>query len=107
MPGFDGTGPAGQGPLTGGGRGFCAVPAGNVGARGYGQNVVYGLGRGGLPRGCGRGFGGGRRFATAPNANMPAANPANYRELLQRLDNLEAENAQLRAKLQEKQEDGK
>ncbi|MFH1073835.1 MAG: DUF5320 domain-containing protein [Candidatus Firestonebacteria bacterium] len=24
MPGFDGTGPAGQGPMTGGGRGFCA-----------------------------------------------------------------------------------
>jgi len=26
MPGFDGTGPRGLGPLTGGGRGFCAVP---------------------------------------------------------------------------------
>ena len=25
MPGFDGTGPAGMGPLTGGGRGFCGV----------------------------------------------------------------------------------
>lgn len=25
MPGFDGTGPRGQGPLTGGGRGYCAV----------------------------------------------------------------------------------
>ena len=24
MPGFDGTGPAGMGPLTGGGRGFCS-----------------------------------------------------------------------------------
>jgi hypothetical protein len=23
MPGFDGTGPAGMGPMTGGGRGFC------------------------------------------------------------------------------------
>lgn len=23
MPGYDGTGPAGQGPMTGGGRGFC------------------------------------------------------------------------------------
>ena len=23
MPGFDGTGPSGQGPLTGGGRGYC------------------------------------------------------------------------------------
>jgi hypothetical protein len=26
MPGFDGTGPMGMGPMTGGGRGFCAVP---------------------------------------------------------------------------------
>jgi hypothetical protein len=26
MPGFDGTGPAGQGPMTGGGRGFCILP---------------------------------------------------------------------------------
>jgi len=26
MPGFDGTGPYGRGPMTGGGRGFCAVP---------------------------------------------------------------------------------
>jgi len=26
MPGFDGTGPMGMGPMTGGGRGFCAIP---------------------------------------------------------------------------------
>jgi hypothetical protein len=26
MPGFDGTGPRGMGPLTGWGRGFCVVP---------------------------------------------------------------------------------
>jgi len=26
MPGFNGTGPLGMGPMTGGGRGFCAVP---------------------------------------------------------------------------------
>ncbi|MBM3702630.1 MAG: hypothetical protein FJW63_06550 [Actinobacteria bacterium] len=26
MPGFDGTGPLGQGPLTGGGRGYCIAP---------------------------------------------------------------------------------
>jgi len=25
MPGFDGTGPRGLGPMTGGGRGFCAL----------------------------------------------------------------------------------
>ena len=26
MPGFDGTGPRGMGPMTGGGRGYCAAP---------------------------------------------------------------------------------
>ena len=30
MPGFDGTGPRGMGPMTGGGRGFCAVPLGRA-----------------------------------------------------------------------------
>ncbi|MBN1376391.1 MAG: DUF5320 domain-containing protein [Dehalococcoidia bacterium] len=32
MPGFDGTGPRGQGPMTGGGRGFCTLPPGSAGA---------------------------------------------------------------------------
>jgi hypothetical protein len=27
MPGFDGTGPRGRGPMTGGGRGFCVLKA--------------------------------------------------------------------------------
>jgi hypothetical protein len=26
MPGYDGTGPMGMGPMTGGGMGYCAVP---------------------------------------------------------------------------------
>ena len=30
MPGYDGTGPRGMGPMTGGGRGYCAVPEGRV-----------------------------------------------------------------------------
>ena len=43
MPGFDGTGPRGQGPFTGGGRGFCVgYPVGNKKAA---------LGRGGFGRG--------------------------------------------------------
>ncbi|MBN1343201.1 MAG: DUF5320 domain-containing protein [Phycisphaerae bacterium] len=56
MPGFDGTGPMGAGPRTGGGFGYC-LP---IQASGIGP--VYGLGRGGLPwgGGRGRGFGGGR-----------------------------------------------
>ena len=39
MPGFDGTGPMGMGPMTGGGRGFCSpwgIRAGIPRWRGYG-----------------------------------------------------------------------
>jgi len=58
MPGFDGTGPWGAGPMTGGGRGFCNTAGagrgwfGRGGGRGYGRG--YGRGRG---FGFGRGFG--------------------------------------------------
>jgi len=41
MPGFDGTGPLGQGPLTGGGRVFCAVPVGYTWIQGYPVNPGY------------------------------------------------------------------
>jgi hypothetical protein len=90
MPGFDGTGPRGMGPMTGGGRGFCnpyyagARPP-FMGAYGYGSPYgymppygasyyppygaspysPYGFGRGfGFGGGFGRGFGfgGGRRW---------------------------------------------
>jgi len=56
MPGFDGTGPRGQGAMTGGGRGYCAVPVdeagrqfgkGGFGARGQGRgrrNCFYATG---------------------------------------------------------------
>lgn len=55
MPGFDGTGPAGMGPMTGGGRGFCASLRPGMAA----QPFVRGF--------SGRGGGRGRRnrfFAT-------------------------------------------
>ena len=53
MPGYDRTGPMGQGAMTGGGRGHCNAN----------QNAVLGRGRGGVAFGCGRGrgFGGGGR----------------------------------------------
>ena len=50
MPGFDGTGPRGMGPMTGWGRGFCAVPLNDAGNRPYRGRGFYG-------RGGGRGFG--------------------------------------------------
>lgn len=52
MPGFDGTGPAGMGPMTGGGRGYCAYP-GAVRPRYFGRGY-FGRGRG---MGWGRGRG--------------------------------------------------
>jgi hypothetical protein len=62
MPGFDGTGPMGLGPRTGGGFGFCPPGSGPAVPWGYPGGVVYGVGRGGIPWGGGRGraFGGGR-----------------------------------------------
>ena len=75
MPGFDQTGPRGEGPRTGGGRGNCA-PDGSVTPN---PQPVYGVGRGGYPRGGGRGrcFGGGRGFGRGmANRGWPVA-PAN------------------------------
>jgi len=61
MPRGDGTGPVGQGPLTGRGAGRCA---GNQSGYGYG---FFG-------RGFGRGFGLGRGFGFG-QANAPAGTP--------------------------------
>ena len=85
MPRFDGTGPGGQGPMTGHGQGYCAIkfPASGQAPYGYvgwqGTPVRWGalgarfarwlrpatrLGRaspGGRGRGAGRGRGFGRR----------------------------------------------
>lgn len=51
MPGFDRTGPAGQGPMTGGRLGNCAGSdyrrgAGRFNRRGLGLNSEFGLGYG-------------------------------------------------------------
>jgi len=50
MPGYDGTGPRGQGPMTGRRSGLCG--SGNSNDR---QSSALGVGRGGRPRGGGRG----------------------------------------------------
>jgi len=53
MPGGDGTGPTGRGPMTGRAAGFCA----GYGVPGYMNPVPgFGGGRGGRGRGGGRGF---------------------------------------------------
>ena len=67
MPGFDGTGPRGQGPFTGGGRGYCV----GYPAQGYMNPVRGGFGYG---RGFGRGRGFGWRGAVSPYGN-PYGNP--------------------------------
>ena len=47
MPGYDGTGPRGMGPMTGSGRGYCAMPAERpVGNMPAGRFLRRGGGRG-------------------------------------------------------------
>ena len=63
MPRRDGSGPQGQGPLTGRGLGNCTGVQNTAYGygRGYGMGMGLGMGRG---AGCGRGFG--RFYAAAP-----------------------------------------
>ena len=109
MPGFDGTGPMGAGPMTGGGRGRCNPAYAGYGM-GIGRGSGYGRGRGfrrGFGAGCGRGFGG-RAFshawgaAYAP-ANAPSAmNPRDEAEYMkQELDAIQKRLEELEAKSQQ------
>ncbi len=71
MPGFDGTGPRGMGPMTGGGRGFCSP---------WGIGRKYGFGR---RYGSGRGYGFGRRYGFGMGmpyggTAYPGATPYDY-----------------------------
>lgn len=77
MPGFDGTGPRGIGPMTGGGRGYCAVPLargaassspalfGCYGGRGRGYRWMY----------YATGLPGWMRFGAWPTVGSGAAAP--------------------------------
>ena len=70
MPGFDGTGPAGMGPMTGWGRGYCGTSPtsvygqayqGPIFGRGFGRGPGFGRARGNRG-GFGPGFGRGRGY---------------------------------------------
>lgn len=52
MPGFDGTGPRGQGAMTGGGRGYCAVELNSTEVRPMSGRGFYGRGGGRGHRNC-------------------------------------------------------
>ena len=91
MPGGNGTGPAGMGPMTGRGAGYCAgysTPgfANAVGGRGFGR----GFGRG---RGFGGGFGWARggyaapAFGVAAYGQVPFNQAANPQQELDSLKN--------------------
>ena len=77
MPGFNGTGPQGAGPMTGRGMGPC----------GNGRAAGPGAGRG-LGRGFGRGLGFGRGFGAGYRQPTKAEESANTKAYIQ---NLEAE----------------
>lgn len=78
MPGYDGTGPMGAGPMTGGRRGLCnPATAGYVqayGGYGYGRGLGLRRGfRGGYGPGMGCGYG--RGYGWYPPAFSPAYPP--------------------------------
>lgn len=91
MPGFDGQGPMGAGPMTGGARGYCnPAYAGYDRSLGYGRGMGRGRGAGtGYGYGMGRGFrrGYGRMAAPYAPAMAPAYRPADeLSELRQQAD---------------------
>jgi hypothetical protein len=49
MPGFDGTGPQGRGPMTGRGEGYCAIRIPKSGEQPYGYAGLQGTPVGGPP----------------------------------------------------------
>jgi len=67
MPGFDGRGPRGMGPMTGGGRGFCS-PRSIGRTWGFGRGYGFGMGMpyaGPVPY----------SYAGAPMGAVPGADP--------------------------------
>ena len=90
MPGGDGTGPAGLGPMTGRAMGYCA----GFNVPGF-MNLGFGLGmawRRGLGRGFGRGFRWRARFFYPyPQQAVPVINPYATAQPIARQQQLTAE----------------
>jgi len=110
MPGGDGTGPAGMGPMTGRAAGYCVYPARGGGYGGWGRggwgtrNWYYATGLTGWQRaGYGYpGWGGVPPASVQPVAFVPPA-PANQtlETIRQQISNLEGALADARARLDE------
>ncbi len=107
MPGFNGMGPQGDGPRTGGGFGYCSP------ARTGRNDAGYGVGRGGKPYGGGRGrcFGGrgegrGYGFQAWGAQPRPEENGDSVNEkldfLMQQMEMIEREISELRRNAGEK-----
>jgi len=101
MPGFDKTGPRGEGPMTGGGFGLCTgrVSTDDVArmGRGYARGLGrgYGGGRGMAWRHGGRGYGRGMAWNVgAPPVSASDDARATIEELTQRIRDLEAKLAE-------------
>jgi hypothetical protein len=101
MPGYDRSGPMGQGPMTGGGFGRCVSQGDAPNMIGYGRGMRRG-------RGGGRGFARGRGFGRANWGmmnqpvynNAPAMEPAPEPESLQaRAEDLRRELAEIESRL--------
>lgn len=95
MPGFNGTGPMGEGPMTGGGRGYCTgADSGfqpNYGRQGSGRG--QGAGRG---RGYRRGF---RRVGGYPAGNAPQYNTPDNMNRADELGMLRTQAAEMKSTL--------
>jgi len=80
MPGFNGTGPQGAGPMTGRARGNCTSPTGyNPGVAGEFRGPDYGAGFGrgsGFRRGFGNGRGRGFGYGRGTGWYLPASEAA-------------------------------
>ncbi|MBU0606327.1 MAG: DUF5320 domain-containing protein [Armatimonadetes bacterium] len=99
MPGFDGTGPRGMGPMTGGGRGFCnPYSPVNTGMAyrpwGYGRGAYGG-------RGAGMGFGRGMAWGFGAGMMQPPSREAELQLLTTQAEMLSQQLEGLRARIAE------